>query len=132
MRALALLLLFCFSAGAEESADGPRRIFRDPFIEQLAGDWQLKRQIRGREVENTVTAEWVLNHQFLQLHMKDVAVPHWIDVFGGKFSAIGHGKRSGDTFKWDAAAQGWTFTMESVGKDGKRQLFAVDTLRRRK
>lgn len=147
MRALALLLLFCFSAGAEESADGPRRIFRDPFIEQLAGDWQLKRQIRGREVENTVTAEWVLNHQFLQLHMKDVAVPHWIDVFGGKFSAIGYGKRSGDsipfvfqyddgpfhnTFKWDAAAQGWTFTMESVGKDGKRQLFAVDTLRRRK
>jgi hypothetical protein len=167
VRALALLLLFCFSAAAEEPADGPKRIFRDPFIEQLAGEWQLKRQIRGRQVENTVKAGWVLNHQFLQLHMTDVAVPpayealvyigyshaeqryvaHWIDVFGGKFSAIGYGKRSGDsipfafqyddgpfhnTFKWDAAAQGWTFTMESVGKDGKRQLFAVDTLRRRK
>jgi hypothetical protein len=156
MRLLALLSLFI--AGAVSA--------QDPFIEQLAGEWQLKRQIRGREVENAVKAEWVLNYQFLQLHMKDVAVPpayeaivyigyqhadqryvaHWLDVFGGKFSAIGYGKREGDsipfvfkyddgpfynTFRWDAAAQTWTLTMESAGKDGKRQLFAVDTLRRK-
>jgi len=65
---------------------------------------------------------------------------------GGKFPAVGYGKRKGDsipfvfqyddgpfynTSKWDAAAQAWTMTMESAGKDGKRQLFAVDTLRRK-
>jgi hypothetical protein len=70
---------------------------------------------------------------------------HWLDVYGGKFSAMGTGQREGDsiafvfqyddgpfynTFKWNAAAQTWTFTMESAGKDGKRELFAVDTLRR--
>lgn len=166
MRALALLLLFSATAGAQEPADGPKRILRDPFIEQLAGDWQLTRQIRGREVHNTVHAEWVLNHQFLQIHMKDAAHPptyealvyigyqhadqryvaHWLDVFGGKFSAIGYGKRAGDaiefafqyddgpffnTFAWDALAHAWTFTMESGGTDGKRGLFAVDTLRRK-
>lgn len=126
MRALALLLLFSATAGAQEPADGPKRILRDPFIEQLAGDWQLTRQIRGREVQNTVHAEWVLNHQFL--------------------SAIGYGKRAGDaiefafqyddgpffnTFAWNALAHAWTFTMESGGTDGKRGLFAVDTLRRK-
>ena len=160
------LVFLCAAGVAQEQADGPKRTFRDPFIEQLAGDWQLKRQIRGREVENTVKAEWVLNHQFLQIHMKDVAVPpayealvyigyqhadqryvaHWLDVFGGKFSAVGYGKRDGDsiafvfryddgpfynTFRWDAATQSWTMTMESAGKDGKRQLFAIDTLRRK-
>jgi len=150
---------------AEGPLDGPNRIFKDEFIDNLAGDWKLTRRIRGKEVANTVKAEWVLNHQFLQLHMKDVADPpsyealvligyshadkqyiaHWCDNYGGKFSAIGYGKRSGDsiefqfeypdgpfynTFTWNAKAKGWTFRMESVEKNGKRALFAEDTLRR--
>ena len=72
-------------------------------------------------------------------------VAHWCDTYGGKFSAVGHGKRSGDsiefvfqypdgpfynTFTWNAKAKGWTFRMESQGKDSKRVLFAEDTLRR--
>ncbi|MBI3716937.1 MAG: DUF1579 family protein [Betaproteobacteria bacterium] len=152
------------SAFAAEPAEGVKTLFRDPYIEQLAGDWKLTRKIRGKEAQNTLKAEWVLNHQFLQLHMKDVADPpqyeaivligyqhenkqyvvHWLDVWGGKFSAMGHGKRVGDaleiefhypdgpfynTFVWNAKDQSWTFTMEGV-KDGKRVPFAVDTLRR--
>lgn len=161
----ALMVLATMPATAQEPADGPSRIFRDPFIDNLVGEWRLVRQIRGREVENSVSADWVLNHQFLRIHMKDVADPptyealvyigyqqaderyvvHWLDVYGGKFSAIGYGKRVGDTiafvfqyddgpfyntFKWDARTESWTFTMESAGKDGKREPFAVDTLRR--
>jgi hypothetical protein len=102
VRALALLLLLSVTAGAQEPADGPKRIFRDPFIEQLVGEWAVK-------------AEWVLNHQFLQLHTKDVALPAAYEAL----VYIG------------AHWQGWTFTMESAGKDGKRQLFAVVTLRRK-
>ena len=151
---------------AEGPLDGPNRIFKDEFIENLSGDWKLTRRIRDTEVTNTVKAEWVLNHQFLQIHMKDVANPptyealvligyshadkqyvaHWCDTYGGKFSAIGYGKRSGNaiefafqyddgpffnTFSWDPLAQTWTFTMQSTDKDGKRRLFAVDTLRRK-
>jgi hypothetical protein len=161
----AVLLLVCFPAGGEEPVDGAQRIFRDAFIDKLVGDWRLRRRIGEREVENTVSAGWVLNHQFLRMHMKDVADPpayealvyigyqhaeqryvvHWLDVYGGKFSAIGYGKRVGDTipfvfqyedgpfyntFSWDARLETWTFTMENAGKDGKRELFAVDTLRR--
>jgi len=153
------------AAGADEPPDGPKRIFQDPFIDNLVGDWKLTRKIRGKQVENSLKAQWVLNHQFLQLHMKDVADPpayealvligysyadkryvaHWCDTYGGKFSAVGYGKRSGDaiefvfqypdgpfynTFSWDARAKGWTFRMESQGKDGKRVPFAEDVLRR--
>ena len=163
---LLLALLLVGTVHAQDAADGPKRPFQDPFIEQLAGDWTLTRQIRGKEAINTVHAEWVLNHQFLQIHMRDAAQPpayealvyvgysyadqryvvHWLDVYGGKFSAIGYGKRAGDaiefafqyedgpffnTFSWDALARGWTFKMESADKEGKRRLFAVDTLRRR-
>jgi len=160
MRPLLALLLAFGAGGAQDHT------FNDPFIQQLAGDWTLTRQIRGKEVENTVHAEWVLNHQFLQVHMKDSTQPpayealiyvgyqhaeqryvvHWLDVYGGKGSAIGYGKRSGDsievafqyedgpffnTLTWDTLGQGWTFKMESLNKDGKRQLFAIDTLRRK-
>src|SRR5205085_1926976 len=59
----------------QEPPDGPKRIFRDDLLDNLVGDWKLTRKIRGRTVENTVTVGWVLNHQFLQLHMKDVAQP---------------------------------------------------------
>lgn len=150
----------------ESQQDGPSRQFKDEFIENLLGDWMITRAIRGEVAQNTLAVEWVLNHQFLQLHMKDVAKPpayealvligyqhadkryiaHWCDTYGGRFSAVGYGKRSGDsiefefqyadgpffnTFSWDAKAKEWTFTMESSSADGKRSLFAVDKLRRR-
>jgi hypothetical protein len=169
---VALLALICgpeIASAADKSpgnsSPGARRAFSDPFIENLVGDWRIRRKIRGKEVENTATAKWVLNHQFLELHMKDVADPptyeamvmigydhatgryvaHWCDTYGGGFSAMGRGKRSGDsiefefqypdgpfynTFTWNAPAKSWICRMESQRKDGKRALFAVDTLRR--
>ncbi len=152
-------------ARQDEQPDGPKRIFKDDLIENLAGDWKLTRKIRGKEVANRAAARWVLNHQFLELHMTDVASPpeyeaivligysysdkryvaHWCDTYGGKYSAIGYGKRAGEkiefafqypdgpffnTFSWDARAKEWTFRLENSSKDGKRSLFAEDTLRR--
>jgi hypothetical protein len=160
-----LFLAAALAGRPEDPPDGPKRIFRDPFLENLVGHWKLSRAIRGKIEENRVDAEWVLNHQFLQLHMKDAADPpayeaiiligyvyadgkyviHWCDTFGGKFSMVGYGKRSGDsiefefpdpegaffnTFTWDPSARGWTFRMQNSDKDGKRSPFAVDTLRR--
>jgi hypothetical protein len=171
-RVVATILLTSFAMvphqraiAGDDPPDGPKRIFKDDFIDNLVGDWKLNRKIRGTEVTNTVKAEWVLNHQFLQIHIKDVANPptyealvligysyadkqyiaHWCDTFGGKFSAVGYGKRNGNsiefefkypdgpfynTFTWDAKAKGWTCRLEAQGKDGKRALFAEDTLRR--
>jgi hypothetical protein len=108
-------------AHAQEPLDGRNRIFRDDLIDKLVGDWKLMRKIRGQSVQNTVKAEWVLNHQFLLLHMKDIATPpayeamifigydntseryvaHWIDVFGGRFSeTLGYGTRAGESIKF--------------------------------
>ena len=80
------------------------------FLDKLAGHWNLTQTVRGTTKENKVEADWVLEHQFLRVHMKDVASPpkyeadvyigydkaknryvaHWMDTFGGGFSSIGH------------------------------------------
>jgi hypothetical protein len=162
--ALAAIVL-PLSALAADPVDGPKARFDDPFISRLEGRWDILRRIRGTEVRNTLVASWALNHQFLQLHMKDVKDPpayeaivligyvhatkeyvaHWTDTFGGKFSAVGRGKREGDaiafrfeypdgpffnTFEWDAARQGWTFRLETQDAKGERRLFALDTATR--
>jgi len=106
---------------AQEPLDGPKRIFRDDLLDNLVGRWRLTRTIRGKQVQNTVDAEWVLNHQFLRVHMKDTAVPsqyeamafigydnaseryvaHWIDVYGGRFSeTLGYGRRESDSIRF--------------------------------
>ena len=124
---LSVVLLMCLSPVhvthllAQEPLDGRNRIFRDDLLNNLAGDWKLTRNIRGQAVENNVEVEWVLNHQFLLVRMKDVRSPpnyeamvfigydntseryvaHCIDVFGGRFSeTLGYGKRSANSIKF--------------------------------
>lgn len=73
-------------------------------------------------------------------------VAHWCDSFGPGYSAVGKGTRDGqrlelvfdylsgpffNTWVFDPAADGWTFTGESGSPDGSRSLFARDVVRRR-
>jgi hypothetical protein len=109
-------LILAVGLSAQEQ-DGREHPLQDTFLDNLAGDWQVQRVMKSRTVENSVHAEWVLNHQFLRLHYHDTATPskyeamvfigydnagkhyvvHWIDVFGGHFSqTLGSGKRNGD------------------------------------
>jgi hypothetical protein len=89
----------------------------DLFLQHLLGDWTIARKIRGTVLTNTLTAEWVLQHHFVRLHMKDVAEPpmyealvlmgydasadryvaHWCDTFGAQYAGVGYGKRTGNS-----------------------------------
>lgn len=161
-----MFLLLLGSAVAAES-DPARGEFRDSFLDNLVGDWHVERKFgNGRMVENTVHFEWVLNHQFIELHYRDVATPpkyeamvfigydtgeqryvcHWIDNFGGQFSALGHGKidnekrvieftfnyRDGpftNKFSFDPATKTWISLMRQQEK-GEWKLFAEDKFTR--
>jgi hypothetical protein len=118
--ALALFLPLAAAGADLEPLDGRNRTFQDPFLENLAGRWILTRTMRGRTTESAFDAEWVLNHQFLRIRMKDTADPpyeahvyvgydnasdryvaHWLDVFGGRFSeTLGYGRRSGNSIEF--------------------------------
>lgn len=80
--------------------------------------------LSASSAEMDLTAEWVLNHQFLFLDEKDAItiagkpgyeahiyigyynaseryVIHWIDIFGGRFSeTLGYGARTGNSIKF--------------------------------
>jgi len=78
--------------------------------------------IRGKPAQHAVVAQWVLNHQFLQIHEIDTAgskpgyeaivmigydnasdryVAHGTDIYGGRFSeTLGYGHRSGEEIEF--------------------------------
>ena len=158
-----ILVLFSKSAISGEMLPVEKEEFRDSFLEKLLGNWKITLKIGAEVSENSMEADWLLNHKFLRLHMKDKAVPgqyealvfvgfdnnkgkyvaHWLDTFGGTFSAVGYGEKRENqiefkfeypdqpffnTFSYEEKSGRWTFTGEQGQKDGKRKLFAIDTL----
>ncbi len=134
----------------------------DPLLDSMTGKWVLSGDITGKATTHDVEVEWALNHQFLRIHetsrektaqslpqyeaevylgldaKKGEYVVHWIDVFGGSFSSMGYGAKSGNsiplvfkspdgdfhtTFTFDEKSGTWQWTMDSE-KDGKLQPFA--------
>lgn len=94
---------------------------QDELLDRLIGDWHILREFPQRKAENHAKVEWILNHQFIRIHMRDVNEParyeamvfigfnpqeqryvgHWIDVFGGQFSeTLGFGERDGDSIEF--------------------------------
>jgi hypothetical protein len=140
-----------------------RAKFEDALLDNLVGDWRVERKFdSGRRAENTLHVEWVLDHQFLELRHRDVATPpkyeamvligydagdqryvcHWIDNFGGEFSALGYGRLDNERraieftfnykdgpfinkFSFDPATKTWTSLMRQQDK-GEWKLFAED------
>ncbi len=119
------LLLFACCAFSQ-SLDGTTHVFRDDLLDHLVGKWSLTGEVAGRKASHRVEAEWVLNHQFLRIHEKDMAQPqpsgeapyeaivfvgrdntseryvaHWMDVFGGRWSeTLGYGTRVGNAIEF--------------------------------
>jgi hypothetical protein len=116
---LASILCCCLALQAQD-LDGPRHMFNDPLLDNMVGSWTLSGTILGRPAKHSLDAEWVLNHQFLRIHEKDLAGPadispayeaivmvgydntseryvvHWMDIYGGRYSeTLGYGSRAG-------------------------------------
>lgn len=158
----AVVLLVCGTSVV--LAAGPTAALKDPFLDNFVGNWHVERKFgSGRTAENTMRAEWVLDHQFLELHYRDIATPpkyeaivfigynagdqsyvcHWIDNFGGEFSARGSGKIDSERhaieftfnykdgpftnkFSFDPATRTWKSLMRQE-KNGEWKVFAEDT-----
>src|ERR1041385_9041823 len=102
---LILLFLACSLAAFAQQPSH----WRDDLADQLIGTWKLEGTVMGRAAHHTLMAQWVLGHQFLELHeqtaegapanesrydamwylgyddVSDRYVLHLMDVFGGRF-----------------------------------------------
>src|SRR5271169_2883597 len=74
---IALFALTLFAAAQEQTPrpDATHHTFQDDLLDKMTGRWKLTGTIRGQTAEHAVEAQWVLNHQWLQVHEKDVATP---------------------------------------------------------
>lgn len=123
---LAVALVLIGATGEPQSAkrEGPEagatRIAAESFLDNLVGRWRISRKIRGTVVGNSLEATWVLQHRFVQLHMRDVKEPseyealvligyeekteryvaYWCDSFGPDYAAAGFGKRLGNKIQF--------------------------------
>ncbi len=112
-----LSVLVSFTVSAQQTT------FQDSLLDHMIGKWVLRGTITGKETTHDITVEWVLSHQYMQLHeisreknttgeaIYEAIVfigwdqPSnqysclWLDVTGGgglSAQAIGHAKRKGD------------------------------------
>jgi hypothetical protein len=115
--AIFLVLVAAFPASSQPTA------FQDSLLDHLTGVWVMHGTIAGKPTTHDVTAEWVLAHQYLQIHEISREIKEgtegkyeatvfigwdapsmqyaclWLDVTGGgglSGNAIGHGRREGD------------------------------------
>lgn len=102
-----LFILFATShVSAQNTAtcDGP--YLNDALLQKLTGTWAAKGSIGDDKIGYNISAEWVLNHQFVEMTLADTAavpqytakvfigydcvseryVAHWIDNFGARMS----------------------------------------------
>jgi hypothetical protein len=67
-----LLLLFCALQAIiviySSKSIAQQPAFRDSLLDHLTGNWVLHGAIAGKQTTHDVTAQWVLNHQYLQIH----------------------------------------------------------------
>ena len=136
---------------------------RDDFLDKLVGEWRVERKFpSGRTLESTVRADWVLKHHFVELKygcadtapqyeadvfigyddLEQSYVCHWIDVFGGRYSALGRGKIDNEKrsiefrfeskegaltnqFTFDAEMKTWTSLIRQQEK-GEWKVFAKE------
>jgi len=116
--AFAAAVLVCTPATTLVSQQAPSG---DAALDALQGRWRLAGRVRGDSVAYNAYGEWVLNHQFLRLNLRDAATPpryeahvyvawdperkryvaHWLDVFGGRFAeTLGYGTKVGDELRF--------------------------------
>ncbi len=120
--------LLLFASASLFAQDSPRgKGLNDPLLDKLVGDWNVTRTFgNGQTATNAVHGEWVLQHQFVELHYRDTATPpayeaivligydnigrrylgHWADNFGGAYSGDGFAPRDKGSnaldFKFDS------------------------------
>ena len=98
------------------------KAFEDALLDNMVGHWTMTGTLVGKPLDHTVDVQWILGHQFLQIHETDKHTPpqyeamptigyddvtkryvaHWLDVFGGRYSeTLGYGVRTGNEIRFD-------------------------------
>src|SRR6266446_511038 len=108
-------------------AAGPPPALKDPFLDNFVGDWSVARKMgNGRTIESIVRGEWVLKHQFIQLHYGagEKAPEYEALVFIGFRFDSKEGSLT-NKFLFDPETKGWTSLIRQE-ESGQWKTFAEE------
>ncbi len=77
-------------ASSAQSKDSTDKRFHDDLLDRLVGNWHDTSVAHGSTFTSEVDARWVLNHQYLLLHLKSNEVVPWWGVQMEYFQYIGY------------------------------------------
>jgi hypothetical protein len=117
---IALATLLACVASTTALAQQPT--FHDALLDHMVGKWLVEGDVQGKKSTQDVTAEWVIEHQYLKIHevshekklngepeyeatvfigWNDATAEYscvWLDVYGSiTTESLGHAKKAGDT-----------------------------------
>lgn len=119
-----IMKIFLFAVLVSFSVSAQTATFQDSLLDHMIGKWVLQGTIAGRETTHDIVVEWVLGHQYVQLHeisreknatgeavyealvfigwdqTSNQYACLWLDVTGGgglSAQAIGHAERKGNS-----------------------------------
>jgi hypothetical protein len=143
---LLLLASAAAHAAAAPAAEAPT-LEPDPFLAELAGDWDLKGTVQGKSVHYRGTARWTLKQSWLCLTLAELPsgyqasvylgydikaddyIAHWLDQYGAAGArVVGSGKLRGHTLVllFPYAEGGFRDTF-SLADDGSRGSLLLES-----
>jgi hypothetical protein len=88
---LLVMLAFALTTVGQNSEDTTDGRFHDELLNHFVGKWTVSGTVHGQEFKNIdLQVEWVLNHQFLQIHEKGRDIVPWLQTFYESFLYIGY------------------------------------------
>ena len=86
-------MLICISSFAQNAADTADRRFYDDPLDNLVGEWKVTSVAHGSSFSADIDAKWILNHQYLLIHLKSDEIIPWWGVEMEYYAYIGYNHR---------------------------------------
>ena len=87
---LLITVLFTTSLFAQNLTDTTDKRFHDDLLDHLVGNWHDTAVAHGSTFTSEIDVRWVLNHQYLLIHLKSNEVIPWWSVEMEYYEYIGY------------------------------------------
>jgi hypothetical protein len=78
--ALFITTVICITSFSQTAGDTADHRFHDDLLDHLVGNWHDTSVAHGSSFTSEIDASWILNHQYLLIHLKSNEVVPWWGV----------------------------------------------------
>src|ERR1051325_384241 len=87
---LCIVIFIAVSLFAQNTEDTTDHRFHDDLLNYLVGKWNVTAVAHGSTFTSKIEANWVLNHQYMLIHLKSNEVIPWWGVEMEYYEYIGY------------------------------------------